>query len=313
MLCKDIIKILEKQSPESYALEWDNVGLLIGDCNKEIRTIYIALDATDEVIRQAKEHKADLLLTHHPLIFKGLKKINTDDFIGRRIITLIQSDIAYYAMHTNFDVLGMAELSAQKLNLTETKVLSVTCVRDLKAEQAEGIGGLGKLSESVSLKDYAKNEQEEGIGRVGKLSESVSLKDYAKNEQEEGIGRVGKLSEQMSLKDCVGQVKAAFSLAQVQVYGELTQKVHTLAISPGSGKSAIEAALQAKADVLVTGDVDHHMGIDAIAQGLAVIDGGHYGVEKIFIPYMKQFLEEQTKGEGITVFGQAFEEPFVYC
>ena len=70
MTCREIIDILQKQSPEHYACTWDNVGLLVGNYEKEVQTIYIALDATEETIAEAVEEGADMLLTHHPMIFK---------------------------------------------------------------------------------------------------------------------------------------------------------------------------------------------------------------------------------------------------
>ena len=75
-----------------------------------MKSVYLALDVTEEVIQEAVRVKADLLITHHPLIFKGLKKISDQDFIGNRVVQLLQHDISYYAMHTNYDVLRMADL-----------------------------------------------------------------------------------------------------------------------------------------------------------------------------------------------------------
>lgn len=250
MECKKVIEILEKQSPKSYACDWDNVGLLVGREDKEIQKIYIALDATDEAIEEAIANGADMLLTHHPMIFKGMKRVTREDFIGRRIIRLIQNDMVYYAMHTNFDVMGMADLAADYLGLSDTKVLEVTSV-----------------------------------------SESG----------EEGIGRYGSLKKEMTVRECCEEVKQAFSLENVKVFGNLERKVKTAAISPGSGKSVISNALQAGVDVLITGDIDHHEGIDAVAQELTVIDAGHYGVEHIFIPYMEQYLKREAKELEIAV------------
>lgn len=259
MTCQEIITILCKQAPEHYACCWDNVGLLVGDSHKEVRTIYIALDATEETIEEAVAHKADMLLTHHPMIFKGLKKVNTEDFIGKRVMSLIREDIAYYAMHTNFDVKGMADLAAEKMGLRDCQVLEVTC------------------------------EDEQG---------------------RQGIGKVGMLSDIMKVIECAKLVKSAFHLEQVKVFGDLNAKVTKAAICPGSGKSVIGEALEKGAQVLITGDIDHHEGIDAAAQGMAVIDAGHYGVEKIFIPYMKQYLEKHTK--GLIILEQPEKQPFVY-
>ena len=126
MLCRDIMNVIEATYPKHAALEWDNVGLLVGCTEKEVKKIYVALDATDEVIDAAIENGVDMLITHHPLIFSPLKKITDEHFIGNRVVKLLQHDISYYAMHTNYDVLGMAELSGKMLGLHEEDVFEVT-------------------------------------------------------------------------------------------------------------------------------------------------------------------------------------------
>lgn len=131
MKIKDIIRILEEQSPLKYAEDWDNVGLLVGDREKTVKKIMISLDATDAVISQAVNEKVDMLITHHPLLFSPIKKITVDDFIGNRIIKLIQNNISYYAMHTNFDIMGMADAAASKLGFMNTHVLEVTYTEKL--------------------------------------------------------------------------------------------------------------------------------------------------------------------------------------
>ena len=117
MKCIDIIGRLEELSPPKFAEEWDNVGLLVGRKEKDINNIYIALDATDDVIDRAITLGADMIITHHPMIFSSIKKINSDDFVGRRILSLIRHDINLYAMHTNFDVMGMADAAADEMKL----------------------------------------------------------------------------------------------------------------------------------------------------------------------------------------------------
>lgn len=103
MKCYEIMERLEQVSPRSFAESWDNVGLLCGREEKEISSLYIALDATKEVIEEAKRLGADMLLTHHPMIFKPLKQVSGRHFIGDKILTLAESGMCYYAMHTNFD------------------------------------------------------------------------------------------------------------------------------------------------------------------------------------------------------------------
>lgn len=260
MKCKEIISILESKWPAAYALDWDNVGLLVGDKDQDVRHIFVALDVTDETLQQAIECGADMIITHHPLMFVPMKKIVADDFIGRRIMKMIKYDIAYYAMHTNFDVKGMADLNALSLNLQESKVLEITSVQ---------------------------GDEIEGIGRVGVLSKEMTLEAFA-----------------LYVKECLG-------LENVRVYGDSDAVIHKAAISSGSGKGMGKAALHSGADVLVTGDVDYHMGIDCVAQGLCVVDAGHYGTEMVFISH----VEEQLKMllPEIIVSVAKINQPFRVC
>lgn len=242
MICKEIMAVLERAYPKGAALSFDNVGLLAGRSSKEIHRIYLALDATEEVIRQAKEAKADMLITHHPLLFSPLKSVTDEDFVGRRMVELIQADMSYYAMHTNYDVLGMADLAARILELDHCEVLNVTAEINDKAE---------------------------------------------------GIGKVGSLSNTMTLQECCTYVKNKLKLSSVKVFGDFAAPVTRLAVSPGSGKGAVQWAIEAKADVLVTGDIGHHEGIDANEQGLHIIDAGHYGTEYIFLDDIQSFLKRE--------------------
>ncbi|WP_148409029.1 Nif3-like dinuclear metal center hexameric protein [Murimonas intestini] len=152
MKCGDLIEKLEESFPLSYAAGWDNPGLMAGRREKEVKRVYIGLDATDEVIRDAKEKGADMLLTHHPLLFSPVRKVNTDDFTGRRLVELIQSDISCYAMHTNYDVAMMAPLASRMLGLRDEEVLDITCTNEVTGEP-EGFGRTGWLPAPVTLKE----------------------------------------------------------------------------------------------------------------------------------------------------------------
>ncbi|MCR5356389.1 MAG: Nif3-like dinuclear metal center hexameric protein [Lachnospiraceae bacterium] len=258
MKCSSIMNSLEELSPVSYAEQWDNVGLIVGRKDKEVRKVYVAVDPTDEVIESALKVQADMLITHHPLIFKAIKKVNSDDFITRRVLRLARHDISYYAMHTNFDVMGMADEAADKIGLKKRSVLSVTYEDDIAKE---------------------------------------------------GFGRVGRLPAVMTLKECAEYVKSRFGLKHVRVYGDLGAELETAAICPGSGRSMIGDAVKAGADVYITGDIEHHEGLDSVAQGLMVIDAGHYGIEKIFIEYLKDYLKRNFP--DLAVYTHRDIEPFV--
>lgn len=167
MICREIIKEIEARFPKHYAMEWDNVGLQVGRSDKEVKRIYLALDATDEVIEEAADWGADMLITHHPMIFKAMKKINDEDFIGRRVLKLIRDDISYYAMHTNYDVMGMAELAGKVLELSEPEVLEVTgSMQSESGEVPVGIGRVADLAQPMDLKSCAEMVKKHLIFRM---------------------------------------------------------------------------------------------------------------------------------------------------
>ena len=247
MKCKELIAKLETLSPAMYAMEWDNSGLLVGDVEREVTKVLISVDVTDEVIEEAIREGADMIVSHHPLIFSKINRVVATDFIGRRILRMAERGICCYCMHTNFDVMGMADAAADELGLLQSEVLMVT---------------------------YEDEISKEGIGRYGFLKNIITLQELAEH------------------------VKHKFHLEHVMVYGEPDTKVAKVAISTGSGRSMIKYALQTDCDVIITGDIDYHTALDCTAQGLCIIDAGHFGLEKLFISYMQEYLRREVPALG---------------
>lgn len=167
MRCKEIIARIEKRFPPVYAQEWDNVGLLVGHYNQEVRSVLFALDATDEVIEEAVSKGVQMLITHHPMIFKGIGQINDRNFVGKKILRLAENKIACYAMHTNFDVMGMAQALADLLQLTEQEVLvevqpaAVDGKKDHNSDTVQGIGRIGYFEKEMTLRECARFVKEQ--------------------------------------------------------------------------------------------------------------------------------------------------------
>ncbi|QOR65558.1 Nif3-like dinuclear metal center hexameric protein [Cytobacillus suaedae] len=130
----EIIQLFEKYSPKAYAVEGDKIGLQIGTLNKPINTIMIALDVLENVIDEAIDKKVDLIIAHHPPIFRPLKSVITDQPAGKIVEMCIKHDIAVYAAHTNLDVAngGVNDMLAEALNLQDVDVLSPTYEDPLK-------------------------------------------------------------------------------------------------------------------------------------------------------------------------------------
>lgn len=191
----EIIQLFEQFSPKSYAMEGDKIGLQIGRLNKPVENVMVALDVLEEVVDEAIEKNVQLIIAHHPPIFRPLKSINTDTPAGRLIEKLIKHDIAVYAAHTNLDVAigGVNDMLAEALRLINTEVLYPTFETQLKklvvyvpVEKAEdvkqalgdaGAGAIGNYSHctfsSSGTGEFLPNESANPyIGQQGKL-ESV--------------------------------------------------------------------------------------------------------------------------------------------
>ena len=100
----------------------------------------------------------------------------------------------------------------------------------------------------------------------------------------------------MTLRECAVLVREVFDIPNVRIFGDPDTPVYKAAICPGAGKSTMKEALRAKCDVYITGDIDHHTGIDAVDQGLCIIDAGHYGIEHVFMKDVKDYLEKVLVG-----------------
>ncbi len=106
-----------------------------------------------------------------------------------------------------------------------------------------------------------------------------------------GIGCIGEFEMELTAQECCQLVKEAFQLPHVRLFGKKETKIKKAAVCPGSGKSMIGEALAGGAQIYITGDIGHHDGLDAMDQGLSIIDAGHYGIEQIFIPHMEAWMK----------------------
>lgn len=128
MKLSSLVRQIEDKYPLNLAYDWDNVGLIVGDFDLEIKKILVTLEANEAVIEEAINNDVDLIVTHHPFIFKKIKKINTRDLKGKLIHKLIKNDIALYSMHTNFDIAfdGLNDYFMEVMGFENTKILDIT-------------------------------------------------------------------------------------------------------------------------------------------------------------------------------------------
>ncbi|MDY7393702.1 Nif3-like dinuclear metal center hexameric protein [Aureibaculum sp. 2210JD6-5] len=193
MTIKDITNSLEEIAPLYYAEDFDNVGLLVGNYQTEVTGVLVTLDTLESVVDEAIAKNCNLIVSFHPIIFSGLKKINGNNYVERIVLKAIKNDIAIYSIHTALDnsVKGVSAMMAQKLNLSNTKILLpksgfikklTTYVPDTAADRVRralfeaGAGAIGNYENCSynirGLGTYKGNEESNpAIGKKGVLQQ----------------------------------------------------------------------------------------------------------------------------------------------
>ena len=151
MRLQKITGFLEAKYPKRNAEDWDNIGLMVGDKDAEIKKILLVLDCDLKAIEMAKECGANLIIAHHPMIFSPIKNIDYSTVMGQKIKELIKNDINLYVMHTNIDSSkdGLNEYIIKKLGVESSKILAVN-----SNNPEIGIGRYFKLETKKKLSEY---------------------------------------------------------------------------------------------------------------------------------------------------------------
>ena len=148
MKVKDIISVIEEFAPLGIQEKWDNSGLCIGSPEADVSSVLVGLDCTEELVDEAVACGADMIVTHHPLIFSGLKKISPDDIVGAAVIKAVKAGISIYAAHTNADkvIAGVSGAMAAKLGLENVAILD-------EDGEGTGLGVVGDLPEPLTAEE----------------------------------------------------------------------------------------------------------------------------------------------------------------
>lgn len=353
--CGMIASLMEDISPKNLAEDWDNVGLIIGDGSCSVKKIMVSLDLPVWVLDEAIEKNVDMIVTHHPLIFNGIKKINTNTSLGRKIIKLIEKGISVYSSHTNLDMEkdGLNDIFARQLGLNDFNILqpykeeklykvAVYIPKGIENKMLQslsraGAGYIGNYSScSFRSKGLGTFKPEEGsnpyLGKKGNLEEVeeykletiVPEKSLGKVIREmkkahpyeepaydiyelknqgilQGIGRIGELENAVTLMSYVEFIKKTLKLNNIRYAKASDSLIKRVALINGSGNKFINQAKFANADVLVTGDMQYHQIVEALEEGLSIIDAGHFGTEKIMIKLVSNYLKTTLHKLGYNV------------
>lgn len=172
----DICKFMDQFAPAELAESWDNTGLLVGDRTNDVAKIMTCLTITPQSASEAVQRDTDLIITHHPLPFRPLTKLTTDDSVGKLLLMLIEAKVAVFSPHTRFDSanLGINQLLAERIQLQN--ILPLTPLDE--PMQSMGSGRVGMLANDSSLREFAQNVKNvfgcTGIQVVGDLNCNIS-------------------------------------------------------------------------------------------------------------------------------------------
>jgi dinuclear metal center YbgI/SA1388 family protein len=337
-----VARYLDEFVPLALAAAWDNVGLLLGDRDGEVGKIMTCLTVTPESAAEAVAEGANLIVTHHPILFRPVQRLTTDTVEGRVLQSLIRANIAVYCPHTAFDNTrdGINESLARALGLSDVgplrpregarqcKIVVFVPESDLQrvadALFAAGAGQIGQYSQcsfraagtgtffgsdasnpTLGLKGRHEEVAEwrlEAICPEGLVNSALSSMRKAHSYEEpacdvyalrpgpssRGEGCVGRPSAPLLLETLARQVKESLSASFVQIVGELTRPIQTVAIVCGAGGEFIADAARVRADALLTGEARFHDYLAAQAHGLALILPGHYATERPGVEHLAE-------------------------
>jgi len=237
----DILQVFDRIAPPELAEDYDNIGLLAGRMDAEVTAILFALDLTVAVINEAARDGAELIVTHHPILFHARKNLREDDPEGALLARLIRSHLSLVAVHTNYD----------------------NAPRNVSDELAEALG----LHDIQAL--------EKGL-RVGELPRPLTPNEL-RTHVERALGGTSRL------------------------YSAADKAVRKVAVCGGAGGAFHEIAARAGADAYVTGEINHHDLLPALALGLCVVEAGHYATEKLGINALADCLQTRLDALQYTV------------
>lgn len=257
----EVYGFLQEKAPFELQAGFDNAGFLVGREGIQVSKILVALDITEQVVDEAAEQGAQLIVAHHPVIFGGVRSITDRTVTGRVLLSLAERGIAAICAHTNLDAVedGVNDALALRLGLT-----------DIEQLKQEGVDGQGRAY---------------GIGRVGRVSEQP-LYDFA-----------------MGVKRLLGS-----NGLRLVDGGKPVRKV---AVGGGSCADMLDEVLAKGCDTFVTSDVKYNYFLEAKAQGLNLIDAGHFPTEDVVCPVLLDWLAERFPQVSVSI-SKRHHEVFSY-
>lgn len=328
MTIKALCNYLEQIAPATYQESYDNAGLIVGDPKAEIKGVLICLDSTEAVVAEAIEKGCNLIIAHHPIVFRGLKRFNGQTYVERVVMQAIKHDIGIYAIHTNLDNVyhqGVNAKIAEKIGLENTRILSpkqslkkLTFISQQMQESAVkaaikealplqtdepslhltclplGTNGIGN---DIKVEMLLPSASYRNVLSVLENKQLVKANSYEISEVENkstfiGSGMIGELPKPMPELAFLQYLKKVMQVGCVKYTNLRKRPIQKVAVCGGAGGFLLGSAIGKSADVFVTADYKYHEFFDADGK-IIIADIGHYESEQFTIELLFEIISEK--------------------
>ncbi len=257
MKIKEVVYALEHFAPLPLQASFDNAGLQIGLTEAEVSGALLCLDVTEQIVDEAVALGCNLIVSHHPLIFRKLAHITGEDYVQRTVMKAIREGVSIVSMHTNMD-------SAQ--------------------------GGVNhKIAEKLMLGDIR------FLGHTQSVNAPLAAGETEPQTVQGGDGVIGMLPEAMAADDFVLMLKRTFDVECVQANQLLRRPIRKVALCGGAGSFLLDDALRAGADAFVTGEMSYHS-FFGHEQDIQICVIGHYQSEQFTNEIFQDIIRRECPG-----------------
>ncbi len=311
---------MHQWAPPKIKLDYDNVGLLVGDQEQDVSRILVCLDVTEQVVDEAIEKQCELIVSHHPLIFKQISRINPTNEQGRILYKLIRNNIALFTAHTNLDAaldgvsfilannLGLDELQFLERNYSVSRKITLTTAFEdseavlkllnyYSAEEAhffsvdgrkEGLKCFEAIIDAHNVMPLKNTLEREGLLKKGSFQEL----EMASPSNNFGLGVMGHYPEDgIAQNEFLHLVCRALDVSAIKYSGEV-KRIRKVAVCGGAGVFLKKSAIAAGADAYITSDIKYHEYFTE-KENFLLVDVGHYESE---FPVVEAIRKELTEG-----------------
>ena len=328
----EIVSVLDAVAPPDLAEDWDNVGLLVGDAAGEADRLMVCVDLTSDVLASAVRAKAQMVVTHHSVIFRPLSRLTRRD--TPIVHEAVRNNVSVYCMHTNFDAApgGTNDVLAAALGLRDPRPLErsetggrckVTALLPPNELPCAGEAAIAAGAERLEAGEESRLEMI--VPRSGAAGVCEAIRAACKRETpaievcpltdyppDSGLGRIGGICPPATVEALVARIGRAMGLKTVQLAGagKGRKRVSIAACAAGSCGTQYRLARAEGATFYVTGEMKHHEAIEAVEAGLSVAVLGHGNSERLAMKRLAGRLRKMLPDVSV-VFAKRDRDPLV--